>query len=249
MKNEKPKTPLQKSDNNGIRLNKYLAASGICNRRKADIFIANGLVSVDDKVVKSMGFRVMPGQTVTFDGKVIRQNSDMQYLLLNKPKNVSISKNDESRKSIFDIINSPNVEALFPVDHITSAATGLLLLTNDENLREKLVDPKKGVKQIYHLELDKDLTDKDLSTIRNGVEINGQEIKVKKIDYLETPSTIGLETNHTGERLIEQLFEQLNYKVNRLDRVYYGGLTKKDLKRGWFRKLTNREIIMLKHFS
>lgn len=233
-----------------IRLNKFVANAGICSRRKADVFIANGHVTVNDIVVKEMGHRVKSDDVVKFDGNVIKVAIDFVYFLLNKPKNTITTTSDEKgRRTVMDILKNATQERIYPVGRLDRATTGLLLLTNDGQLAKKLSHPSHNVKKVYQVELDKPLSKKHYDLIKKGIKLHDGPVPVDAIHYLEESNIIGIEIHIGRNRIVRRVFEHFDYQVIKLDRMYYGGLTKKDLPRGRFRKLTPKEIIMLKHFT
>jgi len=233
-----------------IRLNKYVANAGICSRRKADVFIANGHVTVNDEVIKEMGYRVKTDDVVKFDGEVINVATSFVYFLLNKPKNTITTTNDEKgRRTVMDVLRNATTERIYPVGRLDRATTGLLLLTNDGQLAKKLSHPSHNVKKVYQVELDKALAKKHFDLIKRGITLEDGPVPVDAIHYLEESNIIGIEIHIGRNRIVRRIFENFGYQIIRLDRVYYGGLTKKDLPRGRYRPLTGKEIIMLKHFT
>ncbi len=233
-----------------IRLNKFVANAGICSRRKADVFIANGHVTVNDTVVKEMGHRVKTTDVVKFDGKVIEVATDFVYFLLNKPKNTITTTSDEKgRRTVMDILSNATTARIYPVGRLDRATTGLLLLTNDGQLAKKLSHPSHNVKKVYQVELDKPLAKKHYDLVKAGIELEDGPVPVDAIHYLEESHLIGIEIHIGRNRIVRRIFESFGYRIVKLDRMYYAGLTKKDLPRGRFRNLTEKEIIMLKHFT
>lgn len=231
-------------------MNKYVANAGICSRRKADVFIANGHVSVNDVVVKEMGYRVKETDVVKFDGTEIQVTTEFVYFLLNKPKNTITTTNDEKgRKTVMDILKNATSERIYPVGRLDRATTGLLLLTNDGQLAKKLSHPSHNIKKVYQVELDKPLAKRHYDAIKQGIKLEDGPVPVDAIHYLEESNIIGIELHIGRNRIVRRVFEHFNYEVVKLDRVYYAGLTKKDLPRGRFRTLSEKEVIMLKHFT
>lgn len=235
-----------------IRLNKYVANAGIASRRKADEFIAQGLVKVNGVVVKEMGFRVQKTDEVQFKGKVIKPVEKMVYFLLNKPKNVITTMKDErGRKTVMNIMSNACEERIFPVGRLDRNTTGLLLFTNDGDLAKKLSHPSYEVRKIYHVTLDKPISEDDMEKIRQTLTLEDGDAPVDKVIYDEADKTkkAVVITIHIGRnRIVRRIFSHLGYHVDKLDRIYYGGLTKKNLSRGFHRPLTKQEVIMLKHF-
>ena len=254
--NEKPifKPKVEKSiwDNDDMRLNRFVALSGIAARRKADELIKNGNVSVNGTVVQEPGFRVKEADIVHLDGKQIAPELKKVYILMNKPKGAITTVSDErGRKTVMDIIGRNVRERIFPVGRLDRDTTGLLLLTNDGDLSQKMAHPSYRIKKVYQVGLNKPLMTEHLKTIVAGIELEDGIAQVDTIEYVEGTGKLELVLEiHIGKnRIVRRIFEHLGYEVEKLDRVYYGGLTKKDLPRGTFRTLTEREVIMLKHFS
>lgn len=234
------------------RLNKYVSNSGVCSRRAADELIAKGEVSVNDEVVLEPGYRVQQGDKVIYKGKVIKPIEQRIYILLNKPRDVITTLSDErGRKSIQDIIKGKVSTHVFPVGRLDRDTTGLLLITNDGDLTKRLSHPSYEVKKIYHATLNKPLEESDLEKIRTGLQLEDGFMKVDGISYVKNamPNEIGLTVHSGRNRIIRRIFEFLGYEVEKLDRVYYAGLTKKDLPRGMMRFLTKEEVVRLKHFK
>lgn len=252
----KPKQESKNSDyqtpKDTIRLNKYVANAGIASRRKADELIAQGLVKVNGEVVREMGFRVKETDEIRFKDEVIKPVTKMVYFLLNKPKNVITTMKDEKgRKTVMDIMANACQERIFPVGRLDRNTTGLLLFTNDGDLAKKLSHPSYEVRKIYHVILDKPMSDEDLEKIRQGLTLEDGEAPVDKAVFDEGDKTKKsvIVTIHIGRnRIVRRIFSHLGYHVEKLDRIYYGGLTKKNLSRGFHRPLRKQEIIMLKHF-
>lgn len=248
----KPPSIKQDEDTKPPRLNKYVANAGICSRRKADELIKKGLVQVNNVVVREMGYRVQPGEVVKYNGKVIEPENSKVYILMNKPKNTITTLDDErGRTTVMKIVENACDERIFPVGRLDRNTTGLLLMTNDGDLAQKLTHPKYGVKKIYHVKLDKPLLKKHLTEIATGLTLEDGPVMVDKVDYLQDreKDEIGIEIHIGKNRIVRRIFEHFGYEVKKLDRVYYGGLTKKNITRGFYRFLTEQEVIMLKHFS
>lgn len=235
-----------------MRLNKYLAHAGIASRRAADDLIKKGHVSVNGEIVREMGYHVQPTDKVEFDGKPIRRVDKLVYLLMNKPRNVLCTVSDEKgRRTVIDLLRGKVQERVYPVGRLDRNTSGLLLLTNDGDLTKKLSHPSYNVPKVYHVTLDRFLTQKDLDTLRAGITLEDGEIKPDSLHFIEDGSKreVQIELHSGRNRIVRRIFEHLGYEVVKLDRVYYAGLTKKNLKRGWFRPLTQEEIRMLKHFT
>ncbi len=234
-----------------MRLNKYLAHSGIASRRKAAEIIKNRLVSVNNRIIDHPAYEVKESDIVKYNDKIIKPVKDYIYILMNKPKNTITSLDDEKgRKTVIDLIKNKIKTRVYPVGRLDYQTTGLLLLTNDGDLTKKLSHPSYEVPKVYEITLDKKLKRSDFEKIQEGFELEDGYVKVdwiKKTD--ETGKIINIEIHIGRNRIVRRIFEHFGYKVVKLDRIYYAGLTKKGLKRGWFRYLTDKEIIMLKHFS
>lgn len=236
----------------GMRLNKYVAHCGICSRRKAVELIDQGFVSVNGQIIKEAGYKVFPKDKVQFKGKLIRPERSKVYILLNKPKNtITTMKDERGRKTVMDLLKGKVSERIFPVGRLDRATTGLLLLTNDGDLAKKLSHPSHKVKKIYHVTLNKPLQEKHLKQIAKGLKLEDGIAVVDGIKFVQDQpkNQIGLEIHSGKNRIVRRIFEHLGYEVIKLDRVYYAGLTKKDLPRGRSRPLTKQEIIMLQHFT
>ena len=234
-----------------MRLNKYLAHCGLCSRRKAVDYIKSGHVTVNGEVELLPYILVKPEDEVKYKDELVRPIEKKVYFLLNKPKDViSTSSDDRGRKSVMDLIKDADRINLHTVGRLDRHTTGLILLTNDGDLTQKLTHPSSEVKKIYQVELDKAMTDGDLQKLRKGVTLDDGFIKPDAISFDRTQDNhhIGIELHSGRNRIIRRMIAHLGYEVIRLDRVYLAGLTKKDLPRGRYRALTEREIIMLKHF-
>lgn len=232
----------------GMRLNQFIAHAGICSRREADKFIVAGLVSVNDKIITSMGHRVMPTDTVKFNNEKISSEKKV-FLLLNKPKGyITTSDDPQKRKTVMELIAGACKERLYPVGRLDRQTTGLLLFTNDGEMAKKLTNPKQNIKKIYHVTLDKNLTAADMRKISEGINTEEGRIEVGTISYIKDApkKELGLEMYYGKSGIIRALFQHLGYSVTKLDRVYFGGLTKKDIPRGRHRFLTEQDIAMLK---
>jgi len=242
--------PFRKTEDQSVRLNKFIANAGVCARREADILIQNGAISVNGQIITQMGYKVNPGDVVLFgDQRLI--NEQKVYLLLNKPKDYITTVDDpQKRKTVLDLIRNACRERVFPVGRLDRNTTGLLLLTNDGELAKKLTHPKHRVRKIYHAELDKPLTKADMEKIAHGIKLDeGTLVKPDDIAYVEhsdSKKEIGIDLHSGQNRVVRRIFEQLGYKVTRLDRVVFAGLTKKDLPRGKWRFLTEKEVHFLK---
>ncbi len=231
------------------RLNKYISNSGICTRRDADKLISSGKITVNDKVVTEMGYIINKRDIVKFEGNIVR-NEKKIYLLLNKPKNFATTVNDKiSRRNVVDLIKHACTEKIYPVGRLDRESTGLLLFTNDEDLIAKLRDPEHRVKKTYHVWLNKDISEEDILKIKNGLELKDGFFKVDDISYVEEENDtkqVGVTTHSSKNRIEKRIFEFLGYRVEKLDRVVYAGLTKKNLLRSKWRFLTKNELQFIK---
>ncbi|MEG0928902.1 MULTISPECIES: pseudouridine synthase [Chryseobacterium] len=231
-----------------IRLNKYIANSGICSRREADELITQGLVEVNGKVVDEMGYQVQKTDRVVFDGQSITPEKPV-YVLLNKPKGyISTTKDDKARKTVMDLVANASPYRLFPVGRLDRSTTGVILLTNDGHMTKKLTHPSFDAKKIYHVTLDKKLTGEDLRLIAEGIRLDEGVATVDQISYIEgkPKNEIGIEIHIGWNRVIRRIFQRLGYEVESLDRVMFAGMTKKNIKRGHWRILTDLEVNNLK---
>ena len=233
-----------------MTLNKYLAHSGVSSRRDAANIIKEGKVEVNGVVLKEPGYRVQPGDKVIMDGMVMKPQTHFVYVLLNKPKDfLTTTEDDRGRRTVMELVTGATEDRLYPIGRLDRNTTGVLLLTNDGDLAQRLSHPRYESKKIYQVTLDKDVTKKDFDQIMEGVVLEDGPAKVDRLAYLENKNEIGLEI-HTGRnRIVRRIFESLGYEVEKLDRVMYAGLTKKNVGRGKWRFLTEKEVIMLKHFK
>ncbi|GAB4448441.1 MAG: hypothetical protein Fur0028_03520 [Bacteroidales bacterium] len=233
---------------NSIRLNRYLANAGICSRREADEYIKAGLVKVNGVVVTELGTKVQPTDEIKFNNEAIKIENKV-YILLNKPKDYVTTTTDErGRRTVMELIRGACREKVFPVGRLDRNTTGVLLFTNDGDLAAKLTHPKYSKKKIYHVFLDKKLKKEDMDKLVEGINDGDDFLRADVVSFVDPAdkTQVGVEI-HTGQnRVIRRMFEALNYKVVKLDRVYFAGLTKKSLPRGRWRFLTPTEINMLK---
>lgn len=254
-RSEKTSSPKEKSttrrtsvDDGSIRLNKYIANAGICSRREADQLITSGVVSVNGKPITEMGYKVKPGDIVRYNNETLQSERKM-YVLLNKPKDYITTLDDpEGRKTVFELIRGVGKERIYPVGRLDRATTGVLLFTNDGDLAKRLTHPKYEVQKIYHVELDKNVKPSDIERILTGVELEDGFIKADDVAYVgdgQDKKQVGVELHSGRNRIVRRLFEHLGYNVRKLDRVTFAGLTKKDLPRGRWRHLTEKEVGML----
>lgn len=234
--------------NEPIRLNKFLANAGICSRREADEFITAGVVSVNGVVITELGTKIKRTDEVKFHDQPVSIERKT-YILLNKPKDcVTTSDDPQERKTVMDLVKGACKERIYPVGRLDRNTTGVLLLTNDGDLASKLTHPKYLKKKIYHVYCDKNVTKADLDQIAAGVTLDDGEIHADAISYASDTdkSQVGIEIHSGKNRIVRRIFESLGYKVTKLDRVYFAGLTKKGLRRGDWRYLTEQEVNMLR---
>lgn len=233
-----------------IRLNKFIANSGVCSRREADELIKMGLISVNGKTITELGFKVNPGDEVRHESKVLKAEKPV-YILLNKPKGfLTTTVDPQERNTVMHLIGNVVKERVYPVGRLDRNTTGLLLLTNDGDLAEKLMHPSYNVKKIYKVELDRPLTKADAQRILDGVKLEeGRAIVDDLAIVSDDRKTIGLEIHIGWNRVVRRIFESLEYDVVKLDRSVYAGLNKKDLGRGEWRFLKKEELVLLKHFQ
>ena len=243
--------PLPESDNL-IRLNKYLANAGVCSRREADKLIESGVVKVNGKIVTELGTKIGPGDKVQYGGQTLRRER-LRYFLLNKPKGfITTSDDPHDRKTVMMLMQHACKERIYPVGRLDRNTLGLLLFTNDGELAKKLTHPKYRVKKIYHVFLDKPLKKNDLLQIMEGIELEDGFIKPDKVSYVTgepDKKQVGIELHSGKNRIVRRIFEHLGYHVMKLDRVFFAGLTKKDLPRSKFRELTKEEVNILKRMG
>ena len=234
--------------NEPIRLNKFLANAGVCSRREADEFITAGVVSVNGQVVTELGTKIKRGDEVKFHDQVVSIERKV-YVLLNKPKDtVTTSDDPQARRTVMDLVKGACEERIYPVGRLDRNTTGVLLLTNDGDLASKLTHPKYLKKKIYHVHLDKNLTKADMEQIAAGIQLDDGEIHADAISYTDEnkKNDVGIEIHSGKNRIVRRIFESLGYKVVKLDRVYFAGLTKKGLRRGDWRYLTEQEVNYLR---
>lgn len=232
----------------GMRLNRFIANAGICSRRDADKYILAGLVTINGKNISELGVRVKPGDEVKFDGRKISAEKKV-YLLLNKPKDfVTTTDDPHTEKTVMDLVKNACEERIYPVGRLDRNTTGLLLFTNDGDLSKKLTHPSHNKKKIYQVSLDKPVTQKDLQQIAEGVELEDGPIAADAVSYIkdQDKSEVGIEIHSGKNRIVRRIFEHFGYRVKKLDRVYFAGLTKKNLPRGKWRFLSEKEIKFLK---
>ena len=234
--------------NEPLRLNKFLANAGICSRREADEFIQAGVVTVNGEVVTELGTKILRTDEVKFHDAPVSLEKKV-YVLLNKPKDyVTTSDDPQQRKTVMDLVKDVCPERIYPVGRLDRNTTGVLLLTNDGDLASKLTHPKFLKKKVYHVHLDRNVTAHDLQQIRDGITLEDGEIKADAVEYADDndKAQVGIEVHSGKNRIVRRIFESLGYRVTKLDRVQFAGLTKKNLRRGDWRFLTEKEVDMLR---
>lgn len=240
---------VSKDDDGKIRLNKFIANAGICSRREADEMIKLGIVTVNGKIIQEVGTKVATTDVVTYDGSTIRPEKK-QYILLNKPKNVlNVFSDPKGRKTVSSIVSKACKEDVFPVGKLDKLTTGVVLLTNDNDLIKKLTHPKNKIQHIYHIVLQEKVNPKHLDMLREGIELDDGFFKVEEVAFVkksEDRHHVGVELYSGRNNIVRRLFEYFGYNISKIDRVNFAGLTKKDLPRGKYRPLDNKEIGFLK---
>jgi len=237
-----------KAEPEGIRLNKFISNSGVCSRREADELIKAGVIKVNGLVVSALGSKVMPGDKVQYGDQTLN-NEKKRYLLLNKQKGyVTTTKDPHAKNTVMELIAGACKERIYPVGRLDRNTTGLLLFTNDGEMARKLMHPRSRIKKMYHVVLDQPLSKGDIMKISGGMELEGEKVEVDSIAYVEDAADrreIGMEVHSGQNRVIRRIFESMGYKVTKLDRVMYAGLTKRNLPRTKWRFLTEKEVISL----
>jgi 23S rRNA pseudouridine2605 synthase len=233
-----------------MRLNKYIAHAGICSRRKATEYILKGDVMVNDVIELEMGYKVQGTDVVKFRGDVVKPTRNHVYILLNKPKNVITTLQDENgRRTVLDFVSDFTSERIYPVGRLDRNTTGLLILTNDGDFAQRLSHPSFGVRKVYKATLDKALHPQDLEKIRSTLQLEDGPAPVDAIEYGDSKKVVGIEIHIGRNRIVRRIFEHLGYDVVKLDRVMYSSLTKKNIPIGKCRYLTDQELIILKHLT
>ncbi len=234
-----------------MRLNQYIAHSGQCTRRQAGEFVKKGQVKVNGQVETNPGYQIQEGDEVTFKGEIVSPQEKKVYYLFNKPKNTSTTshKTKNERKTVYELIRNKVPEKVYPIEQMDAASTGLLILTNDKALKERLTHPLHEVKMMYQLQLEKEIEETAFEKILKAAKDSDQLI-LKSLTHLEDlpKNEVGVDLRRGSDLALKKLFEKSGYKVLRLDRLTYGGLTKKDLPRGFVRPLKEKEVVWLKHF-
>ncbi len=238
------------ADNGLIRLNRYISNAGICSRRKADELIAAGVISVNGEVISELGHKIDPQKDVIrYNGETLKREK-MVYVLLNKPKDyITTTEDPQERRTVMHLVEKASRERIYPIGRLDRNTTGLLLMTNDGELADKLSHPRNSITKLYQVELSKSLTQGDLNKIAFGIELEDGLIKPDAVSYVAgaTKREVGIQIHSGKNRVVRRIFEHLGYEVVKLDRVVYANLTKKDLPRGRWRYLEESEVIQLKH--
>jgi len=252
-KNPRKKAPSSLNEKNEpelIRLNRYIANSGICSRREADTLITEGRIKVNGEIVTQLGLKVGRKDKVTYKGKILSREK-LVYVLLNKPKDfITTTKDPEGRRTVMELVSRATSERIFPVGRLDRNTTGLLLFTNDGDLAKRLSHPSHTVQKIYRITLNKPVTQRDLQSLADGVELEDGIVSIDDMAVLNKEKTeVGLEIHSGRNRVVRRLFEYLGYEVKKLDRTSFAGLSKKDLSRGRWRYLTEMEVRKLKRLT
>jgi len=237
-----------RNENGLIRLNKYIASTGLCSRRKADEFIQAGLITVNGKLVTDLGTKITSSDLVKYNGEKIKEERKV-YILLNKPKNyVTTVEDPHAKNTVLDLVKGACKERIYPVGRLDRNTTGVLLLTNDGEITKRLTHPRFNKLKIYHVQLNKKLNPNDYERIATGITLEDGFIKADALQYVDTSdkSQVGIEIHSGRNHIVRRIFEHLGYEVVKLDRVYFAGLTKKNLRRGEWRFLAQKEIALLK---
>jgi len=246
-----PRSSQEKREPGSMRLNRYIANAGLCSRREADTYIATGCVTINGKIVSEMGHQVLPGELVSFNGRVISAEKKI-YVLLNKPKGyVTTLEDPHADKTVMELIANACTERIYPVGRLDKSTTGLLLFTNDGDMTKRLTHPKYNRKKIYHVFCDRAVSKNHLQEIVDGVNLEDGFVVADSVSYVseDDKKQVGIEIHSGKNKIVRRIFEHLGYKVDKLDRVYFCGLTKKDLPRGRWRYLTEEEVSLLKMTS
>ena len=240
--------PKKKDISETIRLNRYIANAGVCSRREADTYITAGMVTVNGEIVAELGAKVKPSDDVRFDGRRLNPEKKV-YLLLNKPKDfVTTTDDPHANKIVMDLVKDACPERIYPVGRLDRNTTGVLLFTNDGDLSKRLTHPSHKMKKIYQVSLDRHVSKSHMEEISEGIELEDGLIAADAVSFInnEDKSEIGIEIHSGKNRIVRRIFEHFGYKVKKLDRVYFAGLTKKNLPRGKWRFLTEKEVRYLK---
>ncbi len=247
---EEYENPVPRPESEPMPLNKYIAHSGESSRRDAAALVKQGKARVNGELILDPGHKVMPGDKVTLAGKKLSIRKNLVYVLLNKPKGfITTTEDPQGRKTVMSLVTNAGDGRLFPVGRLDRNTTGLLLLTNDGDLTQKLSHPSYQVKKVYQVTLDKPLAKADFEQVLAGVKLEDGIAPVDSLAYLEEKHELGIEIHSGRNRIVRRIFESLGYEVVKLDRVMYAGLTKKNIPRGKWRFLTEREVVLLRHFK
>lgn len=245
---KKSSVDIRKVDDDEVRLNKYLASTGLCSRREADDLITTGLITVNGELVTELGVKVRKGDDIRYNGERLKTER-LVYILLNKPKDyITTVRDSHANRTVMDLVHKACKERVYPVGRLDKNTTGVLLLTNDGDLAKKLTHPSYNKLKIYHVTLDKALAKPDFRQILEGITLEDGFIKADALNFTDPKSNkeVGIEIHSGRNRIVRRIFEHFEYKVKKLDRVYFAGLTKKGLERGKYRFLTETEVAMLK---
>jgi 23S rRNA pseudouridine2605 synthase len=240
--------PLPTFNEEEIRLNKYLSNAGICSRREADVLIQTGVVSINGEIITELGYKIKPGDVVRYDGETINAETK-RYVLLNKPKGFITTMDDPlGRKTVMGLVRKACRERVYPVGRLDRDTTGLLLFTNDGDMAKKLTHPKHKALKIYHVELSKAVSREHLQQLLKGIDLEDGRTNFDAAEYVKDGNSreVGVELHSGKNRIVRRMFEALNYEVVKLDRVQFAGLNKKDLPRGMYRHLSEKEVSFLK---
>lgn len=240
--------PLPSFNDHEIRLNKYLSNAGVCSRREADVLIQTGVVAINGEIITELGYKIKPGDVVQYDGETINAETK-RYVLLNKPKGFITTMDDPyGRKTVMSLVRKACRERVYPVGRLDRDTTGLLLFTNDGDLAKKLTHPRHRAMKIYHVELNKPVKKEDLDKLIAGIDLEDGKTNFDAAAYVKDGNSkeIGVELHSGKNRIVRRMFEAMGYEVVKLDRVQFAGLTKKDLPRGLFRHLSEKEVAYLK---
>lgn len=239
---------IKSTDNDLMQLNRYIAHCGLCSRRKASELVKKGEITVNHFVIEDPSYRVKPKDVVRYKKQVIKPEEKI-YILLNKPKNYVTTKSDpQGRKTVMDLLTQATKRRVYPVGRLDKDTTGLLLITNDGELTETLAHPKNKIKKVYHIELNRPLEEKDLTSIKRGIYLKDGKIKVDRIFFQKgrTKKSVGVEIHSGKKHVVRRLFSQIGYYVEKLNRVNFAGLTKRELNVGEYRYLSAKEIEKIK---
>lgn len=244
---QKKGDPLPTFNEDAVRLNKFLSNAGICSRREADVLIETGVISVNGEIITELGYKIGPTDVVRYDNETINAETK-RYVLLNKPKGFITSADDPyGRKTVMSLVKKACKERVYPIGRLDKETTGLLLFTNDGDMTKKLTHPRHRAVQMYDVELNKPFSTDDMAKLKKGVDLEDGSSRFEEVEYVKgSPRELGVTVKGGKNQIVRRTFEALGYEVVRLDRVSYAGLTKKDLPRGYYRHLTEKEVAFLK---